>query len=76
MLSYVREALGHEIERSDLKALRKPACEFHVQLYRHGRSRGELLERDGQPMPTHDGRVDAARDIPSSSRDVATSRLA
>src|SRR5918995_6123106 len=42
VLPYVREAFGHEVEGSDLEALRKPAGELHFQPYRHGRSRGEL----------------------------------
>ena len=62
VLGDVHETLGNEIEGRHLERLGKPAADRDPQTHRHGRSRGQLLQRNLEPVPTDNGRMNAARD--------------
>ena len=59
VLADVREALADDVVRRHLDPLRQTPVERDRQSHRHGRTGGERLERDRQPMSADDRRMDA-----------------
>ena len=64
MLADVRQALARRRSRRPPRAARAArSSSVDRQPHRHGRARGELLERDREAVPADDGRMDAPRDV-------------
>ena len=63
VLAHVGEALGHDEVGGGLHLVREALLGRLEDLDRHGRARGEILQRGAQATVGQDRRVDAAREV-------------
>ena len=63
VLGDIGEALRDDVVRRNLERLGKPALDVDLQLHGHRGPRGELLERDCEPVAADDRRVQASGDL-------------
>ena len=73
MLCDIGKAFRDDVVRGNLEQFRKPALDVDLQLHRHRGPRGELFERDCEPVAADDRRVQPSEISRSSAREAAIS---